>query len=411
MMQAMAGWMSLTGDPDGPPTKSGLSLVDLSGGYVSAIALLAGLWRARRDGVGCDCDISLFETALHELMYIGTWAATAGYAPQRHAESAHPSIVPFQAFQTADGWITVACAKQKFWELLLRGARPRGPARRPALRRLRRAQRATARSCCRCCARRSRARTTDEWLGGPRRGGRAHGPVYEVGEALEDPQARRPRGRRRDRAPAVRHRPPARLAAAAERRAQPARAAVRTAASTPTSCCAICAATPTTRSPRCGRRGRSESPARSRLHSRAGGLASRVDVKRPAWGRFTSTPPLGGPLRGRRAPQMPVGDLLVGVGSGQHGRLVETACRPAASPIGSPSTNPIGTPATGVRDSTHIDTVWVSTAVVSSGSLSAIRGAGRPHEATAAGRVRPAPPAHCGARRAGAGGPRRTPGR
>ena len=72
MMQGLAGWQSLTGEPDGPPTKSGLSLVDLSGGYASAIALLAGIWRARRDGVGCDCDVSLFETALHELMYVGT---------------------------------------------------------------------------------------------------------------------------------------------------------------------------------------------------------------------------------------------------------------------------------------------------------------------------------------------------
>src|SRR3954451_11543036 len=120
IMQAMAGWMSMTGDPSGPPTKSGLSLVDLSGGYVSAIALMAGLWRARRDGVGCDCDISLFETALHQLMYIGTWAATEGYEPRRMPESAHPSIVPFQAFATADGWLTVACAKQKFWEMLAR---------------------------------------------------------------------------------------------------------------------------------------------------------------------------------------------------------------------------------------------------------------------------------------------------
>ena len=118
IMQAMTGWMSLTGDPAGPPTKSGLSLVDLSGGYVSAIALLGGLWRARRDGVGCDCDTSLFETALHQLMYIGTWTANGEYQPRRMPNSAHPSIVPFQAFQTADGWITVACAKQKFWERL-----------------------------------------------------------------------------------------------------------------------------------------------------------------------------------------------------------------------------------------------------------------------------------------------------
>jgi crotonobetainyl-CoA:carnitine CoA-transferase CaiB-like acyl-CoA transferase len=118
MMQGLAGWMSLTGDPDGPPTKSGLSLVDLSGGYASAIAVLAGLWRARRDGVGCDCDVSLFDTALHELMYVATWAASRGYVPPRRRNSAHPSIVPFQIFPTADGWIVVACPKQKFWEAL-----------------------------------------------------------------------------------------------------------------------------------------------------------------------------------------------------------------------------------------------------------------------------------------------------
>jgi crotonobetainyl-CoA:carnitine CoA-transferase CaiB-like acyl-CoA transferase len=118
IVQGLAGWMSLTGEPDGPPTKSGLSLVDLSGGYVAALSILAGLWRARRDGVGCDCDVSLFETALAELSYVGTWAATSGYEPRRHANSAHPSLVPFQNFATADGWIVVACPKQKFWRLL-----------------------------------------------------------------------------------------------------------------------------------------------------------------------------------------------------------------------------------------------------------------------------------------------------
>jgi crotonobetainyl-CoA:carnitine CoA-transferase CaiB-like acyl-CoA transferase len=118
MMQGLAGWMSLTGEPDGPPTKSGLSLVDLSGGYVSTIAVLSGLWRARRDGIGCDCDVSLFETALHELIYVGTWAATHGYVPPRRRNSAHPVIVPFQNFATADGYIVVACPKQKFWERL-----------------------------------------------------------------------------------------------------------------------------------------------------------------------------------------------------------------------------------------------------------------------------------------------------
>jgi crotonobetainyl-CoA:carnitine CoA-transferase CaiB-like acyl-CoA transferase len=118
VLQAMTGWMSLTGEPDGPPAKSGLSLVDFAGGYALAIATMAAVWRARRDGVGGDCDVSLFEVALSLLTYVGTWAATEGYAPPRREESAHPSIVPFQAFPCADGWITVAAAKQKFWQRL-----------------------------------------------------------------------------------------------------------------------------------------------------------------------------------------------------------------------------------------------------------------------------------------------------
>jgi crotonobetainyl-CoA:carnitine CoA-transferase CaiB-like acyl-CoA transferase len=189
VMQAMAGWMSLTGDPAGPPTKSGLSLVDLSGGYVTALALLAGVHRARRDGVGCDCDISLFETALQELMYVGTWAATAGWRPQRRAESAHPSIVPFQAFATADGWITVACPKQKFWERLcavldredlLADERFTDFAGRDAHREellpILRAELAK--------------RGSEAWVEALGEAGVPCGPVLEVSQALADPQTR-----------------------------------------------------------------------------------------------------------------------------------------------------------------------------------------------------------------------------
>lgn len=59
MLQAMTGWMHLTGEPDGPPTKSGLSVVDFSGGLAATAALLAGVIAARRDGVEMDCDLSL----------------------------------------------------------------------------------------------------------------------------------------------------------------------------------------------------------------------------------------------------------------------------------------------------------------------------------------------------------------
>jgi crotonobetainyl-CoA:carnitine CoA-transferase CaiB-like acyl-CoA transferase len=120
VIQGRAGWMSLTGEPDGPPSKSGLSLVDFCGGYVAGLALLGGLWRARRDGIGCDCDISLLDTAASLLTYVGTWAATHGRLSTRTHHSAHPSIVPFQNFRTADGWLVVACPKDHFWRSLCR---------------------------------------------------------------------------------------------------------------------------------------------------------------------------------------------------------------------------------------------------------------------------------------------------
>ncbi|MEU8243078.1 CoA transferase [Actinoplanes missouriensis] len=119
ILQGLAGWMDLTGEPGGPPAKSGLSIVDYSGGFVAAIALLAGVHAARRDGRGMDCDLSLFDTAIGMLTYPATWHLNAGFAPERTRYSAHPSLVPFQLFPTADGWVVVGCAKEKFWQRLV----------------------------------------------------------------------------------------------------------------------------------------------------------------------------------------------------------------------------------------------------------------------------------------------------
>ena len=118
VLQGLAGWMSLTGEPDGPPEKTGISLVDFSGGLVAAVSLLAGLHAARRDGEGLDCDVSLFDTAIGLLTYLGTWHLSAGHTPARTSRSAHPSLVPFQNFPTADGWIVISCPKDKFWARL-----------------------------------------------------------------------------------------------------------------------------------------------------------------------------------------------------------------------------------------------------------------------------------------------------
>jgi crotonobetainyl-CoA:carnitine CoA-transferase CaiB-like acyl-CoA transferase len=118
VLQALGGWMSLTGEPGGAPQKTGPSLVDYCGGYVAAISLLGAIHGARRDGVGTDCDLSLYDTAVSLLTYPATWHMTAGYSPARTRHSAHPSLVPFQAFEASDGWLVVGCAKEKFWQRL-----------------------------------------------------------------------------------------------------------------------------------------------------------------------------------------------------------------------------------------------------------------------------------------------------
>ena len=119
MLQGLAGWMTMTGEPDAPPTKTGLSLVDFSGGYVAAIALLAAVHGARRTGQGADCDISLYDVAVSLLTYPATWHLNRGWQPDRVSRSAHPALVPFQLFRGSDGeWFLAGCAKEKFFVLL-----------------------------------------------------------------------------------------------------------------------------------------------------------------------------------------------------------------------------------------------------------------------------------------------------
>ena len=119
LMQAYAGWMSLTGEPDGPPTKSGLSVVDYAGGVIAMLGLVSGLLNAERTGQGCEVDVSLLDTAVSMLSYVAIWALNRDYEPQRLADSAHPTLTPAQAFQTQDGYIVIFCAKEKFWQALV----------------------------------------------------------------------------------------------------------------------------------------------------------------------------------------------------------------------------------------------------------------------------------------------------
>ena len=118
LMQAEAGYFALTGDPDGAPARMGLSIVDMMAGTMAALALLAGVLDARRSGVGRDVDVSLYDTAMFHLSYVGNWHAATGANTRREARSAHPSLVPCQSYATRDGWIYLMCNKEKFWRAL-----------------------------------------------------------------------------------------------------------------------------------------------------------------------------------------------------------------------------------------------------------------------------------------------------
>ncbi len=120
LVQAESGWASLTGGPDDPPTKSGLSLADYICGLTAMIGLLAGLRDAERTGVGRDVDTNLYDSALAMLSYPATWFLSSGFETRRLPLSAHPSVVPFQFFATADGHVAVACPKERFFVDLVR---------------------------------------------------------------------------------------------------------------------------------------------------------------------------------------------------------------------------------------------------------------------------------------------------
>ena len=92
--------MELTGDPDGPPTRVGVSLIDSMSGLTGTVGLLACLLRAKTTGQGCDVDTCLYDVAMHQLTYPGLWYLNEGDVSPRVPRSAHLSLAPVQTFPT-----------------------------------------------------------------------------------------------------------------------------------------------------------------------------------------------------------------------------------------------------------------------------------------------------------------------
>ncbi len=188
LIQGYAGYMAVTGEPDGPPGKCGVSVIDFAGGYAAMIGLMVGLYEAQRTGIGRDVDISLLDTAVSMLSYLAIWSLNRDWEPQRVADSGHQTLVPAQNFPTKDGWIVVFCNKDKFWQSLVEivGLPELGRDARFLTLADRLAHKVELVA---ILKERFRTRTTADWLG-LLRGQVPCAPVNTVRQALEDEQVR-----------------------------------------------------------------------------------------------------------------------------------------------------------------------------------------------------------------------------
>ena len=118
LMQAEAGYFSLTGEPDGPPARFGLSIVDYMSGLTMSFGLVSAVLSARSTGLGRDVDVNLFDTAMFNQSYMAAWALNTDFKSERLDRSAHPILVPCQLYKTKDGWIYLMCNKESFWPVL-----------------------------------------------------------------------------------------------------------------------------------------------------------------------------------------------------------------------------------------------------------------------------------------------------
>ena len=186
--QGFAGLMSITGEPGGPPVKTGNSVADINAGILAAVGILAAYAHRQVTGEGQVVDTSLMEAALQQTYWHAAIYFATGHSPGPTG-SAHLLTAPYQAFATRDGWINIGGANQANWERIadvLGHPEWRDDARfatnsarmanLPALTAAMNAVLAT--------------RTKAEWIAAFDAAGVPVGPVHTIGDALEHPQTR-----------------------------------------------------------------------------------------------------------------------------------------------------------------------------------------------------------------------------
>src|SRR6478672_1582007 len=117
--QGFAGIMSITGEPGGPPAKSGTSIADINAGILAALGIVSALVARSTTGKGQMVETSLMEAAIQQTY----WQAAIYFATGKNSQptgSAHILTAPYQAFPTKDGWINIGGANQSNWERIVK---------------------------------------------------------------------------------------------------------------------------------------------------------------------------------------------------------------------------------------------------------------------------------------------------
>lgn len=186
MIQAMGGLMSLTGEADAMPMKTGVAITDVMTGLYATVGVLAALQERARTGVGRHVDVALLDVQVATLANQALNALVSGKDPERHG-NAHPNIVPYQAFACADGHLVLTVGNDaqfaRFAALLGHPEWARDPAYATNAARV--GNREVLVPMIQAIL---ASRPRDEWLGELEARGIPAGPINSVSEVFEDPQ-------------------------------------------------------------------------------------------------------------------------------------------------------------------------------------------------------------------------------
>src|SRR5687767_14817319 len=117
VLQAEGGMMSITGPVDGPPSRAGIPIIDITSGMFASTAILAALRARDITGEGQLVDVSLFDSHIALLTNVASNYLVGGEPPRRLG-NAHPNLVPYDAFSARDGWFILGVANEKQWALI-----------------------------------------------------------------------------------------------------------------------------------------------------------------------------------------------------------------------------------------------------------------------------------------------------